>query len=194
MESNQKLKINNQLHHLIIISCLTFISCGFYSLAGSIPPHIKSISIPLIENQTAEFGLAESITDGIIDQFNEVGILSLADFDAANSILSGKIIKVTEGPYTYSRKESVSEYRYKIDIKIEWFDVLNQKNILEGNYAAFGAYGLSGDIASDGIDNDNDGKIDSDDDDEFGEPRSFATMVAVRKIAEDILNDIMTTW
>ncbi|MEL1227241.1 MAG: hypothetical protein VW963_10900, partial [Candidatus Neomarinimicrobiota bacterium] len=97
-------------------------------------------------------------------------------------------------PYTYSKQESVSEYRYKIDIKIEWFDVLNQKNILEGNYSAFGAYGLSGDIGSDGIDNDNDGKIDSDDDDEFGEPRSFATKVAVRKIAEDILNDIMTTW
>ena len=32
------------------------------------------------------------------------------------------------------------------------------------------------------------------DDDEFGEPRAFATKVAVRKIAEDILNDIMTTW
>ena len=194
LELNQKLKIHNQMHHLIIISCLTFISCGFYSLAGSIPPHIKSISIPLMENQTAEFGLAESITDGILDQFNEVGILSLTDSDAANSILNGKIIKVTEGPYTYSKKESVSEYRYKIDIKIEWFDILNQKNILEGNYSAFGAYGLSGDIGSDGIDNDNDGKIDSDDDDEFGEPRSFATKVAVRKIAEDILNDIMTTW
>ena len=67
------------MNHLIIISCLTFISCGFYSLAGSIPPHIKSISIPLMENQTAEFGLAESITDGILDQFNEVGILSLTD-------------------------------------------------------------------------------------------------------------------
>ena len=95
------------MNHLIIIFCLTFISCGFYSLAGSIPPHIKSISIPLMENQTAEFGLAESITDGILDQFNEVGILSLADPDVANSILSGKIIKVTEGPYTYSKQESV---------------------------------------------------------------------------------------
>ena len=37
-------------------------------------------------------------------------------------------------------------------------------------------------------------KIDDMDDDEFGEPRSFATNVAVSKIAEDILNDIMTTW
>ena len=163
-------------------------------MAGSIPPHIKSISIPLIENQTAEFGLAESITDGILNQFNEAGVLSVTDVDKANSILIGKIIKVSEGPYTYSKQESVSEYRYKIDIKIEWFDVINQKNIHEGNYSAFGAYGLSGDIGSDGIDNDNDGKIDTEDDDEFGEPRSFATKVAVRKIAEDILNDIMTTW
>ena len=45
-----------------------------------------------------------------------------------------------------------------------------------------------------GIDNDNDGKIDSDDEDEFGEPREFASKIAVKKIAEDIINDIMTTW
>ena len=88
----------------------------------------------------------------------------------------------------------MSEYRYKIDVRLVWYDVKQEKNLLEGTYFGFGAYGLSGDIASDGIDNDNDGKIDSEDDDEFGEPRTFATQVAVRKIAEDILNDIMTTW
>ena len=42
--------------------------------------------------------------------------------------------------------------------------------------------------------NDNDGKIDSEDEDEFGEPREFASKIAVAKIAEDIINDIMTTW
>ena len=36
--------------------------------------------------------------------------------------------------------------------------------------------------------------IDSEDDNEFGEPRLFASKVAVQKIAEDIINDIMTTW
>ena len=47
---------------------------------------------------------------------------------------------------------------------------------------------------SDGIYNDKDSKIDDDDDDEFGDPRAFATKVAISKITEDILNDIMTTW
>ena len=41
-----------------------FVGCIYYSMAGSIPPHIKSIAIPLAENQTAEFGMsAVAITD-----------------------------------------------------------------------------------------------------------------------------------
>ena len=173
---------------------LCIYSCGFYSLAGSIPPHIKSISIPLIENQTSDFNLSEKLTDKIIFQFNESGILSIKNEDKAHSILNGTIKKITDGPYSYNKNESVSEFRYKIDVKIEWYDIENEKNIIEKNYSGFGAYGLSGDISTDGIDNDNDGKIDSQDDNEFGEPRSFAANVAINKIAEDILNDIMTTW
>jgi molybdopterin-containing oxidoreductase family iron-sulfur binding subunit len=61
-------------------------------------------------------------------------------------------------------------------------------------FSGWGAYGLSGDISSDAIDNDGDGLIDSEDDNEFGDPREFATAVAVTKIAEDVLNEIMTSW
>ena len=163
-------------------------------MAGSIPSHINSISIPLVENQTSEFGISENITDYLMKEFYDSGILSIVDQENAHSILKGEITSVDEGPYTYNKLESVSEYRYRINIKIEWYDVKNEKNLVEKNYSGFGAYGLSGDISTDGIDNDNDGKIDSEDDNEFGEPRSFAANVAINKIAEDILNDIMTTW
>ena len=43
-------------------------------------------------------------------------------------------------------------------------------------------------------DNDGDGLVDSEDEDEFGDPREYATKVAVKKIAQDILNEIMTSW
>ncbi len=182
------------MKYLLIFFQLSVLSCGIYSLAGSIPPHIKSIAIPLMENQTSDFSLSEDLTDHIISKFNESGILHIKGEKEANSILNGTIKKITDGPYNYSKSESVSEYRYKVDVKIIWYDNIYEKNIIEKNYSGFGAYGLSGDISTDGIDNDNDGKIDSDDDDEFGEPRSFASNVAISKIAEDILNDIMTTW
>ena len=178
----------------IIVSQLLTVSCGLYSLAGSIPPHIKSISIPLVNNQTPEFSISEDLTDALILQFNQSGILSIQNEGDAHSTLKGTVKKITDGPYSFNKNESISEYRYKVDVKIEWFDNTKEKNIIDKNYSGFGAYGLSGDISSDGIDNDNDGKIDSEDDNEFGEPRSFAAKVAINKIAEDILNDIMTTW
>ena len=54
---------------------LIFISsCSYYSLAGSIPPHINSIAIPIVENQTAEFGMSESVTENILNKFNEENI------------------------------------------------------------------------------------------------------------------------
>ena len=181
--------------NILLILFFTFLveSCGFYSLSGSLPPHIKTISIPMVENETAEFGIAENISDGIQERFNDEGILRVIN-NNADSILRGTVKKVTDGPYTYNKNESVSEYRYKIDVNIEWYDNRNDKTLLKGNYSGWGAYGLSGDIGSDGIDNDNDGKIDSEDEDEFGEPRLFASKIAVKKIAEDIINDIMTTW
>ena len=82
-----------------ILLCILFLfhtSCVFYSMAGSIPPHIKSIAVPLMDNETAEFGLAENITDSILAQFNEAGILNVTDESSANSILRGTIKKVNE--------------------------------------------------------------------------------------------------
>ena len=184
-----------KIKNIPFIIFLTFLleSCGFYSLSGSLPPHIKTISIPMVENETAEFGIAENISDGIQERFNDEAILKVID-ENADSILRGTIKKVTDGPYTFNKSESVSEYRYKIDVNIEWYDNRNDKTLLKGNYSGWGAYGLIGDIGTDGIDNDNDGKIDSEDDDEFGEPRQFASKIAIKKIAQDIINDIMTTW
>jgi len=193
---NQSLKNKISLKRIITfyICFFLFNSCVFYSMAGSIPPHIKNVSIPLIMNETAEFGLSESITDALLKAFNEQGVLNLVDESNAHSIIRGKIKKVDEGPYTFNKSESVSEYRYQISVQLEWYDLVKDKSILSSTYTGFGAYGVGGDISNDNIDNDNDGKIDGDDDDEFGDPREFSSKVAVRKISEDLINDIMTTW
>lgn len=173
---------------------LLFVGCGFYSLAGSIPPHISSIAIPLVDNQTAEFGMAESVTDNLQIRFSDENILRLADEEQADSILRGTIIKVEDRVQTYTGTEVVTEYRFTVTMNIEWYDVANDVVLMQKKYTGWGAYGLSGDISNDGIDNDGDGLVDGDDDDEFGEPRTYATRIAVEKIAEDVINDILSTW
>ena len=76
------------------------IGCIYYSMAGSIPPHIKSIFIPLAENQTTEFGMSEAVTDNMVNKFTEENILRLDSENQADSILRGKIVRVKDAPYT----------------------------------------------------------------------------------------------
>ena len=179
---------------IFLLMLTQLVNCGYYSMAGSIPPHIRSISIPLLDNQTAEFGITEEITDNLLEKFTEENILRVVDRDNSDSILKGSIIQAEDIPYTYSKEEVVGEYRFTIAIEIEWIDVSNDKVLLEKIFKGWGAYGIGGDISSDAIDNDGDGLIDEDDSDEIGDARTFATKIAVGKIAQDILNDILTTW
>ena len=103
-------------------------------------------------------------------------------------------IEMQDSQFYACFEEAVTEYRFTVHMKVEWFDVRDDKVLIEKEFSGWGAYGLSGDISSDAIDNDGDGLIDSEDNDEFGDPREFATAVAVTKIAEDVLNEIMTSW
>ncbi|MBH50248.1 MAG: hypothetical protein CMG69_05820 [Candidatus Marinimicrobia bacterium] len=207
MELNQKLrslsdknkmssKINRLLCYLggVLFMVTYLVNCGFYSMAGSIPPHIRSISIPLLDNETAEFGISEEITDNLLEKFTDENILRVVDEENSDSILRGSIIQAEDIPYTYSKEEVVGEYRFTISIDVEWVDVANDKILLQKIFKGWGAYGIGGDISTDEIDNDGDGLTDDEDSDEIGDARSFATKIAVGKIAQDILNDILTTW
>ena len=53
---------------------------------------------------------------------------------------------------------------------------------------------INNDPSSDGIDNDNDGILDENDDDEFGDSRELAINIAINKIASDVVNSILSTW
>ncbi|MFQ6608598.1 MAG: LPS assembly lipoprotein LptE [Fidelibacterota bacterium] len=176
------------------VSLLLLSSCGFYSFTGSLPPHIKTISIPVFVNETAEFGVAEAITDGVTKIFIEENILKVVDEDNAHSVLRGTIKKVNDQPYTYSEIEEVQEYRLNITVAVEWFDVVEDKVRLSGSYSGWGAYSLTEDVSSDGIDNDGDGLVDAEDPDETGDPRDIAVKIAVEKITTDLINDIISMW
>ena len=58
----------------------------------------------------------------------------------------------------------------------------------------WGSYGIGTDISTDKIDNDNDGKVDEEDDDEFGSPRESALRIAIDKLSEELVNQITSTW
>jgi len=194
MESKKNALINNKI--IFILPLL--MACGFYSMKGTIPAHIQSISISPIKNESSEFAVADLLGESINQQMLEENILKLVGQDNAHSQLDITITSVTDLPYTYSlntqETEHVDEWKITIRANIKWSDLRKDEPLVDRQLSSFGVYGTGVDISSDGIDNDNDGFIDGEDSDEFGSPRESAIRIAVEKITELIINEITSTW
>ena len=124
----------------------------------------------------------------------ELDILKIVDNSNSDSTILGEITNASDGPFTFDSNEQVDEYRFSISLKILWVDNENEKNLIEKTFTGFGNYSINNDPSSDGIDNDNDGILDENDDDEFGDSRELAINIAINKIASDVVNSILSTW
>ena len=176
------------------LSIFMLVGCSYYSMAGSIPANINNDYIPLIENDTAEFEISENLTSKITQEIAIQNILKITDDSNSDSTILGVITSATDGPFTFDSNEQVDEYRFSISLKILWVDNENEKNLIEKTFTGFGNYSINNDPSSDGIDNDNDGILDENDDDEFGDSRELAINIAINKIASDVVNSILSTW
>lgn len=143
-----------------------------YSFKGSLPPHIKSVAIPLFENQTAEYRINETITDILTQQFLEAGILRVTDEKSADSVLEGVVTSINDAPLTYTAGEQVEEYKVTIGLKVTWYDKIQDKDRLDRTFSGWGAY----------------------DADQANVTRDDGIEEAISKITDDIINAITANW
>ena len=171
---------------------LSLVGCGLYSFRGNLPPHIRSMAVGTVVNQTSEFLLDDMTTELILNLFFSEHVLDIAEIDRADSDLQITITRVTDNPSTYTAGETVEEWRIDVFTKVVWYDIINNRPLFERNFNGFGFYAPGGDIGSDNLDNDGDGIIDEED--EIGDPREAALRISVNKISQDILNAVISTW
>ena len=88
----------------------------------------------------------------------------------------------------------IRDRKYSANVRVKWSDYKKGEIIFDLNLNEWAVYGDSIDISNDGIDNDGDGLIDSEDGDENGAPRDSAKIITANKVAELILAKITSTW
>lgn len=145
--------------------------CSPYSFSGGRTALVQSVTVPIFENRTTEFGLAETITSGIIDGFIEDNQIKVLDQSNAESILTGSIVEYKRGSYTFDETDRVTEYIVEI-----WVDAELKK--LEGDVSVWKAERMRGFGVY---------KADSEDE-QAGQAR------AIEKLSEDILNRTIKSW
>ena len=183
----------------IIIIILLLQGCLFYSIRGSLPAHINSISLASVTNESAEFSVAEILNEELNELMLSENVLDIVLPEQADSRLEVVISSVTDKPYTVTLSsdlgmEEVEEWKLTIKTTITWYDLKRDEVLFEKKMSSWGSYTPGVDISTDGIDNDGDNLIDSEDSDEIGSPRESALNISVRRLTEDIVNEITNTW
>ena len=171
----KNVKIVNKLFLLGMVLLLNGSACWLYSFKGTLPPHIKSIAIPLLGDRTAEFNIQQTVTDQIRVGFIRENLLKLVEEENANSVLYGTIQSIQDRPLVYTGNESgetVTEYRLTLKIEVEWYDNVEDRSIFKKTFTAYSEYDPTG-----------------------GDPtRATALQNAVDQITEDIVNQILSDW
>tara|TARA_Y100000768_G_scaffold211513_1_gene159341 strand:- start:2278 stop:2856 length:579 start_codon:yes stop_codon:yes gene_type:complete len=184
----------------ILFLPLILSSCTYYSFKGSLPANIDNISISPILNESTEYVVSDILDEEIYNILLKENVLKLVGIDNAKSKLDITIKSVTDKYYTYSlgdvQYEIVDEWKISVKAKVEWYDLLEDKVIFSKEMTSFGIYSTNSgnDISVDGIDNDQDGLTDNEDNDEFGPPRESALKIASKKLSENIIANITSTW
>lgn len=169
--------MNRQDRHVLITvfffigTMLFLIKCGSYSFSGStIPAHIKTVAVPLFEDETAEIGIDQSLTDGLIDAITQDNTLKVSGPRGGDSIIKGTILRVEERAGQYDESETASDFRVTLTVKIVFEDVQKRKTLWEETFRHWGSYDNSETTRDDGI------------------------QEATEKIITDIVNRMVSGW
>ena len=93
--------------------------CAYYSTSGGLLGGIRSIGIPVADNQTSEFAVAERLTELADSLYTEDGQLRVVDEESADALLQLNVISIEDRPDTYTATEQTEQYRFAVLVAAE---------------------------------------------------------------------------
>ena len=152
--------------------CFFFMGCFTYSFTGSLPTHIKSVAIPLFEDNTAYPGVREDLTNSVINEFISDNTLRVTSESQADLVISGVISSITQKAAILSAGETVNEYQIYVNVKVKCEDIKSNKVLWDKTLSEFGVMPGTG----------------------SQDERNQAIQIAIEKLTNDILNNTLGYW
>ena len=115
--------------------------CGVYTFNPAGKSEIQAIAIERFDNRTAEYDLADRMTDLVIDAFISDGTMKVVSIDNADAVLVGVLTRYDRKPYKYDENDQVESYSVTMDFDVVLInprddsEIWREKMIQEGVYS-----------------------------------------------------------
>jgi Lipopolysaccharide-assembly len=149
---------------------LSIFNCCGYSTNVLIAPHLKTIAIPLVGNQTIRPGLGEALTDSLISAFTKDRHLRVTNIENADVVLTCQITSYDKAPQSYDAAQNVYAYQITINASCQCEDKVKSETIWEEGVSAWITYDPNAVTEDKGVDQ------------------------AIAKLSTEILRRTLTSW
>lgn len=158
----------------VVLTIVSFVGCPYSFTGASVPKHLKTIAIPLVDDQSGfgQAGLREQFTTELTNLFISDNSLEVADRTTADSILEGVILPITDAPLVISGGESVTKRRITLSVKFSYQDKVQRKKLWEKTFSNTGDYDSGGGVSQ----------------------RDAGLRDAIKKVTEDVLLETVSGW
>jgi hypothetical protein len=149
-----------------------FFSCGSYSFTGAIPSDIKTVAVPLFDDNTSFPGVREDLTNKVIDAFINENVLQVVPESKADLLITGTILSIREKAAIITTGEDVEQFEVYVNVKVKCLEIKSGKVWWEKTLRRFGVMG--------GLEN--------------MTARNEAIETALTEITQDVLDNTLANW
>jgi hypothetical protein len=115
---------------LAVLGTLTVPGCG-YSLRGTLPPHIRTVAVPVFANRTQQPAVENVLTRAVAEAFSTNGRLRVVRPEEADAILEGEITGYELHSLAFDPAANVRQYRLLVTMNLRFRDVREQRVMFE---------------------------------------------------------------
>ena len=112
--------------------CWLVSGCGYTASPALLPPHLKTVAIPVFENGTTEARLEEEITNAVILRFVQDNHLKVVDEKTANAVIRGKVTQYRNAVFGFSNQATSNEYRVTVAVDVTFKDLVKNRELWSG--------------------------------------------------------------
>jgi hypothetical protein len=157
------------------LAALTSAGCSHYSFSSSVGKGVSTIAVPVLQNETLEFGAEQDLTDAIIQEFTNDNALRVVGEEDAQSILRGAVVLYERPVFSYDASGDPREYKVRVVARLSYENLSDNSVVWEGEVEGWAVYSEQGDGSSFTTEE---------------EARAYA----FEKIAQDVLSKTVQGW
>lgn len=149
--------------------------CSHYSFSPAVKTHIATVAVPILVNETLEYGAEQGLTDAIITELTNDNTLRVVGEAEADAIIRGTVIVYERPVISYDASGNPREYKVRVVAHLSYEDLTKNETVWEEDVEGWAVYSVS----------DGGGELTTEED---------ARAVAFEKLAQDVLSKTVQGW